>query len=101
MNVPCSADIGAQFDRGAFKTSGFGLLNRFLRSSVLTCTSFLGWRKVSSPREHVDRRDVAQRLVVAVIVEQDHFAVKRVTRPMLGFKSFDAARSTLAGIELI
>jgi putative transposase len=35
------------------------------------------------------------------VVEQDHRAVKRVTRPMLGFKSFDAAQSTLAGIELM
>ena len=35
------------------------------------------------------------------IVEQDHRAVKRVTRPMLGFKSFDAAQGTLAGIELM
>jgi putative transposase len=34
------------------------------------------------------------------VVEQDHRAVKRVTRPMLGFKSFDAAQGTLAGIEL-
>jgi transposase-like protein len=35
------------------------------------------------------------------VVEQDHRAVKRITRPMLGFKSFEAAQSTLAGIELI
>ena len=35
------------------------------------------------------------------IVEQDHRGVKRVTQPMLGFKSFDAAQSTLAGIELM
>ena len=35
------------------------------------------------------------------MVEQDHRAVKRVTRPMLGFKSFDAAQATLAGIELM
>src|SRR5256714_8208129 len=35
------------------------------------------------------------------IVEQDHRAVKRVTRPMLGFKSFDAAQGTLVGIELM
>jgi len=34
-------------------------------------------------------------------VEQDHRAVKRVTRPMLGFKSFQAARRTLVGIELM
>ena len=35
------------------------------------------------------------------IVEQDHRGVKRVTRPMLGFKAFDAAQSTLTGIELM
>jgi putative transposase len=35
------------------------------------------------------------------IVEQDHRAIKRVTRPMLGFKSFRAASNVLAGIELM
>ena len=35
------------------------------------------------------------------IVEQDHRGVKRVTRPMLGFKSFDAAQGTLVGIEFM
>jgi putative transposase len=35
------------------------------------------------------------------IVEQDHRAVKRVARPMLGFKSFAAAQDTLVGIELM
>lgn len=35
------------------------------------------------------------------IVEQDHRAIKRVTRPMLNFKSFRSARSVLDGIELI
>jgi transposase-like protein len=34
-------------------------------------------------------------------VEQDHRAVKRVTRPMQGFASFEAAQRTLAGIELM
>ncbi|MEA3277269.1 MAG: IS6 family transposase [Pseudomonadota bacterium] len=34
-------------------------------------------------------------------VEQDHRAVKRIVRPMLGFKSFWSARRTLAGIELM
>jgi len=33
------------------------------------------------------------------LVEQDHRAVKRVTRPMLGFKSFWSARALIAGIE--
>ena len=45
---------------------------------------------------------VCQRLTPLVnIVEQDHRAVKRVTRPMLGFKSFEAAQDTLVGIELM
>jgi putative transposase len=35
------------------------------------------------------------------IVEQDHRAIKRVTEPMLNFKSFRAASAVLAGIELI
>jgi len=35
------------------------------------------------------------------IVEQDHRAVKRVARPMLGFKSFRSAAVTVAGIELM
>ena len=35
------------------------------------------------------------------IVEQDHRAIKRQTRPMLGFKSFWSAAVTLAGVELV
>jgi putative transposase len=35
------------------------------------------------------------------LVEQDHRAVKRVVRPRLGFKSFWAARCTIAGVEVM
>ncbi len=35
------------------------------------------------------------------IVEQDPRGVKRITRPMRGFKAFDAAQSTLTGIALM
>ena len=35
------------------------------------------------------------------VVEQDHRAVKRVTKPMLNFKSFRAAKCVLAEIELM
>jgi len=35
------------------------------------------------------------------IIEQGHRRVKRITRSKLGFKSFHAAQSTLAGIELM
>lgn len=34
-------------------------------------------------------------------IEQDHRRIKRLTRPMLGFKSFSSAQQTLAGIELV
>ena len=33
------------------------------------------------------------------LVEQDHRAVKRVTGPMLGFKSFWSAQKLICGIE--
>ncbi|GJL70912.1 MAG: hypothetical protein NMNS01_01110 [Nitrosomonas sp.] len=35
------------------------------------------------------------------IVEKDHRAVKRITKPMLGFKSFQSAKNVLSGIELM
>ena len=35
------------------------------------------------------------------IVEQDHRAIKRVVRPMLGFKSFRCAGILIAGIEIV
>ena len=35
------------------------------------------------------------------IVEQDHRAIKRIVKPMMGFKDFRCARIILAGIELM
>ena len=35
------------------------------------------------------------------LIEQDHRAVKRMTRPMLGFKTLRCARILLAGIEVM
>jgi transposase-like protein len=34
------------------------------------------------------------------LIEQDHRAIKRITRTILGFKDFASAEATLAGIEL-
>ena len=34
------------------------------------------------------------------MIKQDHRVIKRITKPMLGFKSFICATATLAGIEL-
>ena len=33
-------------------------------------------------------------------IEQDHRFIKRITKPMLGFKAFYSAQATLAGIEV-
>jgi putative transposase len=34
------------------------------------------------------------------IVKQDHRGIKRITKPMMGFKAFYSAEATLSGIEL-
>jgi putative transposase len=52
-------------------------------------------------QEHGTAIEIRQVKYLNNIVEQDHRAVKRVTRPMLGFKSFEAAQATLVGIELM
>jgi putative transposase len=51
--------------------------------------------------EHGPAIIIRKRKYLNNIVEQDHRAVQRVTRPMLGFKAFDAAQSTVTGIELM
>ncbi len=56
---------------------------------------------VSYNAEHGTTITIRKCKYINNIVEQDHRGVKRITRPMLGFKSFDAAQSTLAGIELM
>jgi transposase-like protein len=51
--------------------------------------------------EHGTAIVIRKRKYLNNIVEQDHRAVKRLTRPMLGFKAFHPARRTLVGIELM
>ena len=50
---------------------------------------------------HQTAIEIRQSKYLNNLIEQDHRAVKRLTRPMLGFKSFWAAQSTLAGIEVM
>jgi putative transposase len=51
--------------------------------------------------EHETEIEIRQIKYLNNLVEQDHRAIKRQTRPMLGFKSFRSAAVTLAGIELM
>ena len=65
--------------------------------------------KSGANKAAIDEINAARALLIAArqvkylnnIVEQDHRAIKRMTRPMLGFKSFRSAASVLAGIELM
>ena len=50
--------------------------------------------------EHKAGIEIRQVKYLNNIVKQDHQAVRRLVRPMLGFKSFRSAVATLAGIEL-
>jgi putative transposase len=51
--------------------------------------------------EHGTAIEIRQIKYLNNLVEQDHRAVKRITRPMLGFKSFAPAQNMLVGIELM
>ena len=51
--------------------------------------------------EHKPGIEIRQVKYLNNIVEQDDRAIKRQTRPMLGFKSFWSAAVTLAGIEIM
>jgi transposase-like protein len=44
---------------------------------------------------------IGQKKYLNTIAEQDHRAIKRRIRPMLGFKKFGCARILLNGIELM
>ena len=52
-------------------------------------------------RENETSIEIRQIKYLNNIVEQDHRGIKRVTKHMLGFKSFHAASITLNGIELV
>ncbi len=51
--------------------------------------------------EHDADIEIRQIKYLNNIVELDHRAIKRMTRPMPGFKSFWSAETTIAGIEIM
>jgi transposase-like protein len=51
--------------------------------------------------DHQTRIEIRQCKYMNNVVEQDHRRIKRLTKPMMGFKNFHAAQKTLAGIELM
>jgi putative transposase len=51
--------------------------------------------------EHETDIEIRQVKYLNSIVEQDHRAITRPVRPMMGFKAFWSAAVTLAGIEIM
>ena len=70
-------------DKSGANKAGIDELNKLL---LTVCACFL--------------MNVRQIKYLNNIVEQDHRFVKKITKPMMGFKSFASAEATLAGIEL-
>jgi transposase, IS6 family len=46
-----------------------------------------------------DETELRQSKYLNNLVEQDHRHIKRIVKPMMGFKMFNTARRTLSGIE--
>jgi putative transposase len=55
----------------------------------------------SDNQEHGTAIEIRQLTYLTKMVDQDHRGGKRITRPMCGFTSFDAAQATLVGIALM
>jgi putative transposase len=69
------------------------------REAILSCDTH-------DQLQHRTRRDlkpirIRQNAYLNNLIEQDHRAIKRRIRPMLGFKSASSARIILGGIEMV
>jgi len=51
------------------------------------------------PKEH--KIEVRQNKYLNTLVEQDHRFIKKRVKPMLGFKNFYSAKTTMTGIQMI
>ena len=69
------------------------------REAILSCDAES--RLQDSSRHRLKPIGIRQSQYLNNRIEQDHRAIKRRVRPMLGFKSVASARVILGGIELI
>jgi transposase-like protein len=69
------------------------------REAILSCDSSDRLRDRS--RRPLKPIRIRQSAYLNNRIEQDHRAIKRRVRPMLGFKSMDSARAILGGIEMV
>ncbi|SCZ01424.1 Transposase (or an inactivated derivative) [Microvirga guangxiensis] len=68
------------------------------REAILSCDTVDRLRNTS--RLKLTPIRIRQSQYLNNLIEQDHRAIKRRVRPMLGFKSIDSARTILSGIEM-
>jgi len=95
LTPTCDREAAAAFLRKAIRTQGLPEKITIDKSGANTAA--------------IERYNKMHKTAIAIrhskylnnIVEQDHRGVKRKVRPMLGFKSFWAARCTIAGIEVM
>ena len=57
-------------------------------------------KSLNTSLEKENKIEIRQIKYLNNVVEQDHRFIKRITKPMMGFKSFESAQATLSGIEL-
>ena len=69
------------------------------REAILSCDTTDRLRNTS--RRKLKPIRIRQSQYLNNLIEQDHRAIKRRVRPMLGFKSIDSARAILSGIETV
>ncbi|MGF9762366.1 IS6 family transposase [Microvirga sp. 0TCS3.31] len=69
------------------------------REAIVSCDTTDRLRNTS--RRKLKPIRIRQSQYLNNLIEQDHRAIKRRVRPMLGFKSIDSARAILSGIEMV
>jgi putative transposase len=69
------------------------------REAILSCDATN--RLLDRSRRELKPIRIPQRRYLNNRIEQDHRAVKRRVRPMLGFKSVNSARAIIGGIEMV
>ncbi|MBD2067466.1 DDE-type integrase/transposase/recombinase [Leptolyngbya sp. FACHB-671] len=52
-----------------------------------------------SAKQRDQETELRQSKYLNNVIEQDHRNIKRLVKPMMGFKMFNSARRTLSGIE--
>lgn len=55
--------------------------------------------KLKADEALAEETELRQSKYLNNVIEQDHRNIKRIVKPMMGFKSFSSARRTLSGIE--